>query len=449
MATTPLPSLEPEAHPVEPSPGEERAAPTAGRPGWAFFRLFLAALFIRLPLALVNGFKGDQFYWELMSRNAVDEGWTHVYRLTAREPWLGIYPPLYHALLGFVGHLYKRWFAPAFEVPSPELNAMLKLVPITGDMLIGCVIYAVARRIAGARVALGAAAVFLFNPAIICCSSYWGMFGDPPYTLMSLLAVVALWAGRFPLAWMALAIGVLIKPQATMFAPLLLWATLRGSKPKTWLAAAGLGAATTGAVLLPFVLAGTFGEMVSCLSKTVGLFPVLSANAHNFWFLWSGGNPWQSDAIRVAGLLPARTLGLAAFGLAYAYALWKLGPPPFGERLFATAAYAGFAFFMLATEMHENYTFPALTFLALMSWKSRRWQALAIVLSCTVLANMVLHDPGVRLSQFVRHRDLVTLRVWNSGLQVAIFAAWTVVLAMGRGRGAASPRRLPDDWESA
>jgi len=411
-----------------------------------FGLLLLAAFLVRAPLVFINGYLGDQTYWELLARNAVTEGWPHVYALTVKEPWLGIYPPLYHGLLAIVGHLYQLCFSPAFQVPSTALNALVKLVPVLGDLLIGSLIWQVVRRIAGLRAAWIAAGIFLLNPAIIYCSSYWGMFGDPPYALGVLAAVAAIWAGQVPGAWVAFAIAVMIKPQAAVFGPLLAWTTLRGTSPRQWLGAAVAFGLTLGAILLPFIVAGTLGEMVQSLSKTVGFFPVRSANAHNVWFLLSRGQSWVSDATPVLGPLSARTLGLGAFALAYAYALWLLGGPPFGERLFSIAAYIGMGFFMLTTEMHENYIYPTVMFLALASWESSFRRRLAVLVSICALANMVLHDPVLRLGVWLGHERMVDLRMLNSGLMVAIFAQWTYRLAaerMAAKRGAAGDPNPP------
>ena len=409
------------------------AAPSPRASRWRQLPLLLLAGFqIRAPLAFIAGYVGDQTYWEILARNAVTEGWPQVYALTVREPWLGVYPPLYHALLAIVGYVYQFLFSPAFQVPTTPLNVLVKLVPVLGDLLIGSVIFRVVRKLAGSRAAWAAAAVFLLNPAIIYCSSYWGMFGDPPYALGVLVAMAALWAGRVRWAWVALVLAVMIKPQAAVFGPLLAWATLRGSTPRQWLGAVLASGLTLAAILLPFALAGTLDDLVTSLSKTVGLFPVWSANAHNVWFVLSRGKSWVSDATPLLGPLPARTLGLGAFGLTYGYALWSLGVPPFGRRLFSTAAYVGMAFFMLATEMHENYLYPTVMFLALGSWESLRQRRLAGLVTLCALANMVLHDPLLRLGHWLGHQRMMELRLLNAGLLVVIFAHWTYQLAAER-----------------
>ncbi|HWN82527.1 MAG TPA: hypothetical protein VNM87_10555 [Candidatus Udaeobacter sp.] len=425
------PSIE---HPAVGAPGRLEVLP-----GWRALGqrqplavLLIGALLVRAPLAFIAGYKGDQTYWEILARNAITAGWPHVYALTAREPWLGIYPPLYHAMLAIVGHVYQTIFSPAFQVPSPSLNVLVKLVPVGGDLLIGALIWRVVRRIAGLQAAWMAAGAFLFNPAIIYCSSYWGMFGDPAYALGALAAVAAMCAGRVPMAWVAIAIAIMIKPQAAVFGPLLAWATLRGTSPRQWLGAVAAGGLTLGAILLPFVLAGTLGEMIQSLSKTVGLFPVLSANAHNVWFLWSHGKSWASDAVPILGPFSARTIGLTAFALAYGLALWALGKPPFRARLFPTAAYVGMAFFMLATEMHENYIYPTVMFLALASWESRFRRSLCGLVSMCALANMALHDPLFKLGHWLGHHRMMDLRLLNSALLVLVFAQWTYQLAAER-----------------
>jgi hypothetical protein len=70
--------------------------------------------------------------------------------------------------------------------------------------------------------------------------------------------------------------------------------------------------------------------------------------------------------------------------------------------------------------------------LALASWQSRWARVLAGLVTIGALANMALHDPTWRLSQWIPHRTVVDLRVANSAFLIGIFALWTIGLGLGR-----------------
>src|SRR4030042_5552223 len=98
-------------------------------------------LSLRMALAFIPGYLGDQIPWAILARNAILHGLSHVYALTLAEPWLGVYPPLYHYLLALVGAIYQGFFSSSFTIYSFPLNFLLKLIPILGDCLVGMLIY--------------------------------------------------------------------------------------------------------------------------------------------------------------------------------------------------------------------------------------------------------------------------------------------------------------------
>ena len=75
-------------------------------------------------------------------------------------------------------------------------------------------------------------AAYVFNPAVIYEAAYYGQTGAV-HGLFMLIAVVALAEGAQPWRWASLAAGVLTKPQADLFIPLLIILTWRSA---IWLA---------------------------------------------------------------------------------------------------------------------------------------------------------------------------------------------------------------------
>ncbi len=95
--------------------------------------------------------------------------------------------------------------------------------------------------------------------------------------------------GRVSVAWTALALGCLTKPQAWAFGPLLLgWSLLRFPR-REWIRAAGAAAAVTLLVFLPFLLHGTLNASLEALFRsTLGGEPFVSCNGANLWWLLAG-----------------------------------------------------------------------------------------------------------------------------------------------------------------
>src|SRR4030042_2231520 len=291
---------------------------------------------LRMALAFIPGYLGDQIPWAILARSAIFQGLSHVYALTLSEPLLGVYPPLYHYLLALVGTIYQGLFSSSFTIYTFPLNLLLKGIPILGDCLVGMLIYIGVRRLAGEKNAVIAIIAFIINPAIIYTSAYWGMFGDSLYTFCVLLSLLSICSGKTNLACIAIIAGVSIKPQEVVYLPIIMFAIFKVTKLHKWYQVGIVGIMTLGAIWLPFILSGTVSEAIAALRQTIGLSPVLSANAHNFWYLFSQGNSWVSDAVPLIGPLTARTLGLVSFSIIYAYILYTSWSSPFtGKRRFS------------------------------------------------------------------------------------------------------------------
>ncbi len=76
------------------------------------------------------------------------------------------YPPGYFYILAAVGHFWQLLFA-AHDHGYAVLRVLVKLPAIFADLCVGALLYALVRRFAGVGLALGAAALYLLNPATI------------------------------------------------------------------------------------------------------------------------------------------------------------------------------------------------------------------------------------------------------------------------------------------
>jgi len=200
-------------------------------------------------------------------------------------------------------------------------------------------------------------------------------------------------------------------------------------------------------VILPFIMTGHLGELLS-LPGTVGsVMPVVSADAHNLWWLAAtarGVDPlFTNDATRVIGPLTYRAaaalLVLAALGLTY----WLYWTKRVG--LAEAAALSVLGWFVFTTQAHENHLFFALPLLALAVPARRSLLVVTVVLSVTLLGNMVLHDQLVleALGADIHAAWVDDARLLNAALNVLCFAGWSLARISRQYAASQEPRSHP------
>ena len=156
--------------------------------------------------------------------------------------------------------------------------------------------------------------------------------------------------------------------------------------------------------------------------------PVVSANAHNVWWIVTHAKPdFVMDADVLADPFTYRQAAGVLSLLVMAYGLWRTNVHARDGELSAMAAYLAFAWFMVTTRAHENHAFFALPLLVMATPRSAfHWWAFA-VLSVTLFFNMTFHDFGLeefRLSLFAPE-TWVRLQLANAGANVALLLAWS------------------------
>ena len=103
---------------------------------------------------------------------------------------------------------------------------MIKLPFILADLALAAVLFLLTRRLFGQRAGLVAAAVFLFNPAVILVSTVWGQ-NDSIATLAVVGAIYLLVTGRTEAAAAVGVIAMLIKFQYGFVIPIIAIVGLR------------------------------------------------------------------------------------------------------------------------------------------------------------------------------------------------------------------------------
>ncbi len=401
---------------------------------------FVVAALIRIPFDLGRGYEGDIAVYGkqgdiatyiALAWKTVGHGIHSAYVQVSDSP-PSDNPPVLLYPFWFLGWLYEKLISPLFgrtRLGDPDmLRFMLRLPGLAADLLAGAFIFRVLRqRSSNPKAALCAAAAYVFNPALIFDSAYWGQTAAV-HSLFMLLSVIALDRRRYDWVGAALAVAMLTKPQAIAIAPLVLILAVRERGTLRFVAG---GLVATLLVTAPFILAGNVTNVAQQYVQITRFHPFVAPNAHNFWWFVTGGHGWQSDTTSM-GLITFRNAGFLFFSAATVLSLvlvWRDR-----QLLFLVAAYQSLAFFMLNTQIHENHLLAMFAPLAIAAALDRQlwWFYGAFVL--TSVANMTLHDPrlfawlGYPPNEIYGGAALAAPRWLNSAVQTGLFAALTIRL---------------------
>jgi Gpi18-like mannosyltransferase len=348
-----------------------------------------------------------------------------------------VYPPLSLYAYQAIGTAYRWLQDPSFEIERAQnslwLREGIKFVALGFHVLTALVIFWLLRRSISELNAALASALYVLNPAALYDVAHWAQ-PDGAHSLFTVLAVGLLSLGQVVVPWMAIGAAALAKPQAWAVLPLLAIATLR------WHGLPGLarglvaGGLTSLLIILPFVVTGHLGELLSLPATVSSVMPVVSADAHNLWWLIlepRGQDPlFVLDSARAVGPLTYRTVAGALVGtvLLVSYWLYWTGRAALAEA----AALDVLGWFTFTTQAHENHLFFALPLLSL-AWPARRSLLVPFgIVSVTLLLNMVLHDQLVleALGLGVQDALVERLRLANAAANVLCCLGWVTLSAL-------------------
>ncbi len=355
--------------------------------------LFAGGLLIRLLFAVVvlpdGGHQSDLALLTQWARELAANGPGAFYR--PESGYFADYPPVYLYVLWLTGMAGRAWSA-AFG-GGDVTPLMIKVPFMLADLGVAAVLYLLARRLFGQRAGLVAAAVFLFNPAVILVSTVWGQ-NDSIATLAVVIAIYLLVTGRTEAAAAVGVLAMLIKFQYGFVIPIVAIVGLRrhllglpDGDGATWprdprrIGLALLaGASTLILVCVPFGLrlfdpSDPAHSLVDRFIAASRAFPGVTQNAFNLWM-----NPFFDVVIRGASgateghvvddtavafaiggvALTWQWVGNLLFIAAVLVALSVLIRRADGVAIVFVALVIAVAFFALPTRVHERYLYPAL-----------------------------------------------------------------------------------------
>lgn len=357
--------------------------------------------------------------------------------LAARRMWLlnesglagayrfgGDYMPLRLFLLWLLSGLVEP-LGGSFFTPLPGVTkALIKLPQLLADLGIVATIVIWGQR-RGARwwpalVAL----VYAAAPAVWINVAWWGQV-DALLMLPVILALLLFDRAEGRWSWALWAIALLIKPQAIVFAPVLLLASVRryGSRG---LAGGGIVALVVFlAGCLPLFLAGQGYGLTEAYMGSVGRFPRTTYGAYNLWHLALGGRVTEDSTQALPGV-SYRMAGLGLLGIATILALLALWRRSDAVGRVRSAALLALSFFLLPTQIHERYLFLTLPLLALWATSDRRMLLPLVLLITTATLNIVGVLNGFWPDLHVMLEDpslTVGLAMLNLGILIVLTAA--------------------------
>jgi len=364
---------------------------------WAIIGLLSAVgLALRVWLAFFI-FPNQGFAWDLATfaswMDTIENfGWL-AYEI---DPGIN-YPPVFADLLACL-----IWIGNSLGIPPIDL---IKWPSILADIGIALLLAQMGQKWFSKRVAIFAAAAFLFLPVTWYDSAIWGQV-DSLSALPMLLAIYLLIDKKPEWAAVFFVIAVLTKPQGALILLILLpvfLGQLSRSELSWWRAASTSisGIATFALISLPWSMESyapsdvadipILGDLLGLAGQyfsTADLFPVLTANAYNIWAL-AGKIPmaeqfqegrvyWLPDSYEVFGI-PAGILGAAMFIAVAILIFWKLLQNSSPNIVLTATSLLLVAFFALPTRVHERYLVQAFAFLVLV-WGPQLWQKVCLII---------------------------------------------------------------------
>jgi Gpi18-like mannosyltransferase len=330
------------------------------------------AFLIRVLLFPLQGYQNDMGTFISWFNTAADYGPRLFYSAVS---WCD-YPPFNIYLFWSFGSL-----AQALNLfGTPFMTYIVKLVPNIFDLLIAVLIYWFARKQLNFKQSLLAAALYVFNPAVIFNAAVWGQF-DAIYTLFLLLSLILALKSKPELSAVSFAVAVLTKPQAIALLPLIAFVIFKKSNVKHILFSVAAFVATIFAVILPMQWSNPITFLTDIYFGAYSGYEYTSINAFNLWGLFG---LWIPDG----NLYILGWALFAGFSLFILYVVNKRWGKSDQMLIFFAAFMLFFAFFMLPTRIHERYLFPAISVLALMFVFVKKTRLLYGIITATFLTNV-------------------------------------------------------------
>jgi len=325
----------------------------------AFWILSAIALILRMFSAgNSEGFPTDTACFYSWSSSVFENGFYSFYT----SGTFADYPPAAVYILYWVGamlHIFESGYL------SFSANLIIKLPSILCDMGTAFLIWKIGQKKQIASYPLLIMILlYLCNPSVFLNSSLWGQV-DSIFTLAVLLMCWLLTEGALIPAYIVFGLGVLIKPQTCVFAPVLIYGIIDQvilhdfSWNKFFKNLFSGLAVIAGMMLLctPFGLNNAVQQYLSTLSS----YPYIAVNAFNFWGFFGLNWIGQDTAFLFTDFKFIGNVVIVLIVLLSALLFFKNKDKE--SRYFSVAAFIITTMFLFSIRMHERYIYPVMALL--------------------------------------------------------------------------------------
>lgn len=349
--------------------------------------LLFAGLFLRILFTYILG--SHNFYhldvqvykeWAYLLHQ-----WTFREMYSNAHPGWGAHLPLHYYILYLVGYIYKMFgFTPDSLGFLPDL--IIKMHVFIPEVLTAYLIWLVVKKNQKQHIALLAASLFLFHPAIMYTSV---MHAQPDAIIMffALLALYLLLEKKPVLSTLAMASSLLLKPQALSLMPLYALASLQHFRFKQLLAAGLIGTIYIVFAFYPFTIGRSYPWVYEYIKKLADYYLFTSVYALNIWgyegFMLSDMRTWAGLTLKKWGLCIVYSINALILGAIYLKRV-KLS----ASVLFSLSIISFYTTYLFATRMGGRYLLYVLAFYPLVAWKSKYLMISWIITSLVIMLNM-------------------------------------------------------------
>ena len=363
--------------------------------------ILLAGFLLRIYLSTLIAFEGDFGTWQAWGSALSNVGFSHFYAKT----WCDYMP----------GYLYILWILNELHSAMPWLSVyiLFKLPANLSDLGISILIFSVLRSIAGNRIAMISSITYLFNPASLSNSTFWGQV-DSVHAFPILFSIVLCLRKRFVLSGLFAALAFMIKPQSIVLFPIIGFIAIDPffRSPDRWNVKSFIPGTkiiitvlvTCTIITLPFIwdkfdsffylFTGPLELIKERFNAAYDQYKFASLNTFNFWGALA---MWKSDELLFLGL-KYKTWGTIIFGTFFTLicaSLFKFNlnskrsDKEYTYLIFQAVTLILFALFLFVTRAHERHLLPSIVFFTLIIFRSWIFPYLYAIVSGVYVCNMI------------------------------------------------------------
>jgi Gpi18-like mannosyltransferase len=356
---------------------------------WGFIIIICLAIAMRINDLRVLGYYGDMIgfnapwayyirYWGL-------------FRIYIMSPTTN-YPPIFLFILDFVSSIVPPYSGRNLQY---EFVILTKLFSVIAEIAFIGIVYVWLPKATSLKWVIPL--LLTIHPGMIMTSANWGQT-DSILTLFLVLTIIALNRNQRRMAWIWFALTMLMKFQGIVLLPMVGILSLRRFGLRPTIKGFLLGLFVFSAVYAPFILWSGFDNAMRPFTSAVDLNPVISANAFNLWYLLTP-SIWYflpndvrympTDTSRVLGIITLKQVGFLLLGSYVTLVVVFMWRQYIQRREFVWATALYLAFFMLPTQIHERYLFPATALSLIAIVQDRRMWFIALPLMFSFTCNIV------------------------------------------------------------